>query len=284
MKLRSLFTGRSKAERVTNPASAQVAANNYLYLGDGVGVAKTHRGHLILLYSRDYLITPHIGFSGVWEPDVEQAIRSLLARGMTVVEVGCNVGYHTLAMISKIGIAGKLFGIEANPEIFELLWGTITANGMRSHCQLFNRAAVDKAGMVEFDFDPGEAAGGCLVTPNRDKRSRQITVPGEPIDAMLPDVENVDLLRMDAEGSEPLVFRGAKRLIERSPNIRIVTEWSVGMMNYYADVDEFVRELISEGYEAWLIQKSGDFQPISMSELPTLPHCDIVLSRTGLGV
>jgi hypothetical protein len=54
----------------------------------------------------------------------------------------------------------------------------------------------------------------------------------------------VDLIHMDIEGSEPRALRGAQAVIERSPKIKIITEWSVGMMSTRTDVGEYVKWLV----------------------------------------
>ena len=92
-------------------------------------------------------------------------------------------------------------------------------------------------------------------------------------------IGTVDLLHMDIEGSEPLALHGGQALIERSPNLKIITEWSVGMMGARADVGEYVAWLVEQGFGFWLIEPAGGLTKIDPSAALTLPHCDLLLTR-----
>jgi hypothetical protein len=58
---------------------------------------------------------------------------------------------------------------------------------------------------------------------------------------------------MDIEGSEPLALRGAQALIDRSPKLKIVTEWSLKLMSARADVGRYVDWLTDRRFRFWLI-------------------------------
>lgn len=254
---------------------------DYAYLGNGVGVTKTHRGHRIFVYTKDFGLSPHIIMSGVWEWAIEHAILKLCSSGDTVIEVGCNMGYHTLAICDRIGSGGRLFGFEANPEVFELLRWSVDHNGFMPRTKLYNYAATEVPGDVQFTFNPGAVGGGHVMSDGVNA-GQLITVPGHPLDSVLPDLANVALLRMDVEGFEPFVIRGAKHILERSPDISIVVEWSVEMMGSRLDLGGFVREMQEKGFSAWRIDGNSQFQPVAMSELLGLPHCEVAFSKSDL--
>jgi FkbM family methyltransferase len=254
----------------------------YAYLGDGVGLALTHRGHKILVLTKDFGIAPHIISEGLWEPNIERAILRLIQPGSVVVEVGCNVGYHTLAMAQAVGDAGHVYGFEANPKLFTLLRWSVDLNGLTPRSTLFNHAVTQAVGEVRFDYDPVSAGGGHVVTNAHREGPNAITVRSEPLDMSLRSVKSVDLLRMDAEGSEPNIIAGAADLLERSPNLRIVTEWSPIMMRHHANIGDFVKLLRSYAFRAWRIDNDSAFIPTELEMLETLAHCELVFSRDDL--
>ncbi|MGE3986875.1 FkbM family methyltransferase [Pseudorhodoplanes sp.] len=264
------------------PAPWQRSDVAYAYLGDGVGLALTHRGHKILVFTRDYGIAPHIIANGLWEPNIEKAIMRLIEPGATIVEVGCNVGYHTLAMAQAVGATGHVYGFEANPELFSLLRWSVDLNGLLPRTTLFNHAVTDAVGEVRFDFEPIAAGGGHVVTKDHREGPKAITVRSEPLDKTLDTLEAADLIRMDAEGSEPLIIAGAVKLLGRSPKLRIVTEWSPIMMRHHASVSEFIALLRSFAFLAWRIDHDAQFVTTPMDELEALPHCELVFSRDDL--
>jgi FkbM family methyltransferase len=254
-------------------------AREYAYLGDGIGVTRTHRDHRIFVYTRDLGIAPHLIMSGTWEWAIEHAVRRLLSPGDTVIEAGCNMGYHSLAMADRIGETGRFFGFEANPELFTLLQWTMNHNHFTGRSTLYNHAVTETAGQVEFAYDRDGIGGGHVVSGPHVQRE-VISIAAYPLDETLADLSNVAMLRMDVEGFEPMVIRGARGIIERSPDIVIVAEWSVYMMGARVDLPAFVDELAAQGFRAWRIDPTARFQPVAMPELLDLPHCDVAFARS----
>jgi FkbM family methyltransferase len=255
---------------------------NYGYLGNGVGIATTHRGHRILLYTYDFGLAPHMVLTGEWERAIEETVLRFVPVGGTAVEVGCNIGYHTLAMCGKIGPAGKLFGFEANPTIHELLRWSLDLNGFLDRAAVFNCAALDRVGTVQFQYTPRAIGSGHVVSDKVDPRAKIINVEGTTLDIQLKDVGSVDVLRMDAEGTEPRILAGARDLIDRSDRLVIIMEWSVAMMSRHTDVDRFISNITGQGFNSWQIQSDISLKPVQADQLKGLPHCELVLTRRQL--
>ena len=96
------------------------------------------------------------------------------------------------------------------------------------------------------------------------------------LDSVAPD--DVRFIRMDAEGSEPLILRGAERLLQRQ-DIVVCMEWDVIQMSARADVRELIAWLSSLGFQYWSIQYDSTLLNIPAADMPTLPACDIVMAR-----
>ena len=165
-----------------------------------------------------------------------------------------------------------------------LLTATMIVNGLSS-VALYENAALDKPGTITLASAPGHYGSGHLVndapSPDYDLAySIRVEVAAVTLDAVLADrVRNVDLLHMDIEGSEPLALRGAETLIRRSPKIKIITEWSVGMMSSRTDIRGFVAWLVELGFGFWLIEPDGELTNLDPSALFELPHRDLLLAR-----
>jgi hypothetical protein len=133
---------------------------------------------------------------------------------------------------------------------------------------------------VEFSSDPEHIGSGHLaVTGEAAHYSRRAVVPAVTLDTALAAVPALDLLRMDAEGSEPQVLRGAEALLRRSPAIAIVTEWSAPMMAIRTDLGALVGWLEAMGFRFWRIEEAGRLAPMAGRALPELPHGDLFISR-----
>ncbi len=110
--------------------------------------------------------------------------------------------------------------------------------------------------------------------------SNRVEVPTVAVDDYLgPHIAQLDFLHMDIEGAEPLAMAGMRQLIARSPNLRIVREWSVHMMSTMTDVNAHISYLVEEGFMFWRINHDGHLQPIAGSDLVNLDHCDLFISR-----
>ena len=251
----------------------------YCYLGGGRAIALTHAGKKIYLDTRDLGLTPHIATEGIWEPDVEAVLKRLVRPGHRVAEVGANMGYHTLTLAEGVGPRGHVDSFEANPAVLPLLRATIAVNGITDRVTIHPEAALDAAGTVEFTSDPDHIGSGHLAIPGEAAHySRLAVVPAVTLDAALAALARLDVLRMDAEGSEPLVLRGATALLQRSPGVAVVTEWSAPMMARH-DLGGLVGWLGDMGFRYWRIETGGRLAPVPGADLSGLSHADLVLSR-----
>jgi FkbM family methyltransferase len=261
-----------------------------IFLGDRV-MAMTHRGEVIYLVPGDLDLTPAILKSGRYEVHVEQAILSCLQSGDTVVDIGANVGYHTMAIAGAYGRSCKIHAFEANPAIIPLLRASLFVNGYSSfrgvgQVDLHPVAVADKPGQIALQAAPGHFGSGHIVTARADSDfgeaySERTAVDAVRLDDVLATVPSVDFLHMDIEGAEPLAIAGARRILERSPRIRILTEWSTSMMSTLADINEYVQDLSALGFRFWKVDAAG-FAPVPVSDVLNLGHCDMLISRQDL--
>ncbi|WP_299176385.1 FkbM family methyltransferase [uncultured Brevundimonas sp.] len=258
-----------------------------IFLGDRV-MAKTHRGEVIYLIPQDLDLTPAILSTGRYEVHVEQAILSCLRPGNTIVDIGANVGYHTMAIAGAYGRSCKVHAFEANPAISPLLLASLFVNGYASfrgkgQVDLYPVAVSDKPGQIILEAAPGHFGSGHIVTERigsdfGEEYSQRTTVKSVRLDDILASVPSVDFLHMDIEGAEPLAIAGAHQLLERSLDIRILTEWSASMMSTLADVNNYVDDLLAFGFRFWKVEKSG-FVPVPSGDVLNLGHCDLLISR-----
>lgn len=134
--------------------------------------------------------------------------------------------------------------------------------------------------MAPRHFGSGHIIHKHLGSDYRRAYSATVEVEAVSLDGLLGrEVGSVDFLHMDIEGAEPLALRGAEQLIDRSPNLKIVTEWSVEMMSARANVPEVVAWLANKKFRFWLIGPGGGLIEHESAALSSLPHCDLIISR-----
>jgi FkbM family methyltransferase len=245
-------------------------------------LAETHAGAPIFLDPADLSLTPHIALRGIWEEAQERLLRRLLQPGGRVVEVGANVGYHTLAMAAAIGPEGRIDAFEAHPITAALLAATLDINGLAGRVTLHPLAALDATGEVSFAESPTHRGSFHRAVPETEASfTARRTVPATTLDAALPDAGPLDLLRIDAEGSEPLALRGGAALIARSPSLVLVAEWAPKLMSAQADVGEFADWLLAQGFAPGRLLPDSTLAPLHRDALLAGDHLDLVFLRRG---
>ncbi|MGH8164650.1 MAG: FkbM family methyltransferase, partial [Rhodanobacteraceae bacterium] len=80
-----------------------------------------------------------------YEPFETSLLTSELRPGMTVVDVGANIGYYTLLFSKLAGDKGRVYAFEPEPQNFALLERNLTRNH-RANVTIFNEAASDQSG------------------------------------------------------------------------------------------------------------------------------------------
>ena len=172
---------------------------------------------------------------GVFELQVTEAIWRLVDPGETAADVGANIGYMTSVLGRRVRPGGTVWCFEPHPDLFSELshnvdrWRTPSgANGLtpgRSPAggaaavtfELRNAAVSDRSGActlhVPSDFSVNR--GLASVEARAAEGTTAITVPQVSLDETFAGVDRVGLIKVDVEGHEAAVFRGAQELIRR---------------------------------------------------------------------
>jgi len=85
--------------------------------------------------------------SGEWEPEISNLIRKYLSPGDTFIDIGANIGYHTLHAATLVGDSGKVVAFEPLPRLSEQMTRSIKENNF-SNITVFDLALSDKIGFI----------------------------------------------------------------------------------------------------------------------------------------
>lgn len=137
---------------------------------------------------------------------------ALIGRDGFMIEVGCNIGTHTVPIARHLTSRGRLVAYEAQPMIAALLRLNLSLNGF-TQVDMRVRAAGAEAGyckMPVVDYTQTTNVGSVsLLRGELSDASIQI----EPLDS-LERSRPVDLIKIDVEGMEIDVLRGAESIIK----------------------------------------------------------------------
>jgi FkbM family methyltransferase len=201
----------------------------------------------------DHVIGLNIVRGGYENAEIEFVDR-LLRPGDVAIDVGAHIGFFTIHLAAAVGPAGHVYAFEPFDQAADLLERSIEENRFAERAT-FRRAAVGAAsGTVTLTF-PAETlnSGGAYVlregtrplTGNLEK-----TVPAVALDDL--DLRRpVRFIKMDVEGAEPQVLRGAARLLADDRPV-ILSELHPVQLERASGVagDEFLGQIRSLGYQA----------------------------------
>lgn len=201
----------------------------------------------------DRKLTPWIRSNATWEEDVLRYLRTAVRPGMTVVDVGANVGFLSVLLSRLVGQEGHVHAFEPLADNLLLLRGNL----WRHDCvntTVHPFAVSDAPGSVEMELDSEGASGAHLGSG--------IPVEAVTLDDALRGVK-VDVLKVDVEGAEPMVLRGARELLARSPGLVAVVEFR-GSEHLDGSTPEQVLDLYDAlGLDSYLLRADGRAEPAS---------------------
>jgi FkbM family methyltransferase len=157
---------------------------------------------------------------GTWEPHVVSAISGVVSEGDTVIDIGAHIGFYTLLLSKLAGREGKVIAFEPLPGNFSILEENIRLNGLCSRIRAVNKAVFDRSIDGMELVVPVDESSSLTSSPWASllfkKGGERVTVKTVSLDDFLSESDSqVRFIKMDAEGAEESIIRGALRTIER---------------------------------------------------------------------
>lgn len=247
-----------------------------VYIGDSTVITRLVSGQLIFVDTESVDIGIHLIMGGQWETASVNLFRSLLKSGDTVLDVGANHGVYALIAASLVGSTGVVRAFEPQPRLCSLMAKSFRVNGF-NHAIAYNVALGDRDEPARLYID-SLSPGGASLFAGAERTS--IDIEMRTLDRLLPDVD-VDVVKIDVEGHEGVVFIGMEQAIDRSPNLKIIMEWCPEMMAATAmPASATAGFLEKKGFKAWTIEP--DVRPSAWKTLiaPETPLQNILVART----
>lgn len=182
-------------------------------------------GHTLHLDPTDSL---NLSVLGDFEPFETETIKKLVHRGDVAVDVGANIGFHTLLLARLVGPEGIVYAFEPDPDNFALLQKNIQANGYQN--VVAEQAAVShETGSAQLFLASENHVDHRLYHTGEARAA--IDVRCYRLDDYFPaNNDRVDFLKMDIQGAEVGAIRGMENLLKRNENIKVITEfWPFGL-------------------------------------------------------
>jgi len=184
-----------------------------------------------ILLPHDEVMLPWIQHYRRWEPEVASCLRSLLAPGMTFVDIGAHVGYHTLLALQLVGHAGRIVAVEPEPNNFALLVANLMAHGA-INVQPVASAAWSASGSVDLQVS-SQNSGDHRVY--RKAGPGAVRVPSLALDELLAFEPAVNVVKSDIQGADHIAIRGMEATIARCQPVILAEFWPAGIIAFGDD-------------------------------------------------
>ncbi len=137
------------------------------------------------------------------EPHVTAQFRRFVRPDSTVLDIGANMGWYTL-LAAKLAPRGRVIAVEAHPGNVRLIEQSLAINAF-NNVEIWPVAASDRPGLLAFATFNSNG----FVPKEMDVNAPGVKrVPALALDALLEQVDRLDLVKIDIEGFEPYALRG----------------------------------------------------------------------------
>jgi FkbM family methyltransferase len=192
-------------------------------------------------------------------------LSSHVKTGMTVLDIGANIGLYSIFLAELVGHEGKVFGFEPDPVLFDAAVQNSQQNGKENIIKLRNMALGSRSGegtLYRTSFNSGD---------NRLKASlaHQEAVPVRiaRLDDVLPDVK-IDFIKMDVQGWEAEVLRGMERILRTNAGLTIYFEyWPEGLRRAGEQFSSPIDILRQYGFAAFFPDQGESLSDRQIEEL-----------------
>lgn len=152
-------------------------------------------------------------------PSREQAIvdtiNSRLGPGDCFVDAGANMGFYSILAASRVGKSGTVIAVEMMPDTASILRKQINDNGF-DQIEVLEKALSDNEGTVTARVTEGQFGQASILATPISGTERLIEVEATTLDSALAKIPEIQLMKLDLEGVEASVLRGAEAVVGRT--------------------------------------------------------------------
>jgi FkbM family methyltransferase len=224
----------------------------------------------------DSKLTPWIRQHATWEADVIRLLERTLRPGDVFVDVGANVGFHSVIGSRLVGPRGRVFALEPVPWTVDVLQANVWRH-RGGNITVVAAAAADAAGTSTLTIPHEGRSGAGLELGEQAGASETLEVATTTLDDLVGELP-VSVVKIDVEGAELRVLAGAESLLERSPEIVLVVEFRPNEAADGLTPAQILERFAALGLEPCLLRRDGSIKSASAAELLSRGAGDTVMN------
>ena len=163
------------------------------------------------LYFKGFILGTH-------EPIVMNVLHQILKDDMFVIEIGSHIGYFSLYLSYKLKNKGKLILFECSPGVAKLLKRNIELNHFESFVKVEEIAVSDQDSTMDLFITENEEDATHSLIGGLAGNGKKIQIETTTLDNYFEKnkiTQKVNLIKIDAEGAEGIILKGAKEIIRK---------------------------------------------------------------------
>ena len=209
-------------------------------------------GRRMVMDLRDRALARTLYLSEDHEPELQALMRQMSLQGGVCLDVGANIGFHTVLMSQLVGPSDKVVAFEPEARNFRLLDLNLRLNGATNVTAL--RTAVgDRTGTCRLALNP-KNYGDNRVADSGSMPWESREVPLTTVDEALADLPDgaVKFIKIDVQGYEWHVLQGMKATLDRNREAIVAIEIFPGALRQAgSSPGELMRSLRELGLSGW---------------------------------
>jgi FkbM family methyltransferase len=205
---------------------------------------------------------------GTYERPEVRYLRRWLRPGDGFLDVGGHVGYFALLAAACVGPRGRVLAVEPTAGSAAVLRQNVDLNG-------FRWATVIEAAATDFDGQDALSVSGLdpmfnsLHREDAPAEAVSVAVNARRLDSIMAEGGwfPVAGIKIDAEGAEGEVLRGATQLLDRNPSLFVIFEVSGESGRRLRSTLDAIHLLTSRGYDLYALSAMGRERPVAAADL-----------------
>lgn len=248
------------------------------YLANSPIESRLFNGCKVICNLQDH-IQRQMFFFGAFEPVESYLFNQFIQPGMIVIDIGANIGNYTLIACKAVGQSGMVYSFEPVDTNFKMLSRHIEMNILSDIVQLENLGVWSENKFLQFSLFDTELDDNFTnyIMGEYDNVAKTTGCLSVSLDKYFEDknIDRLDLIKMDIEGSEYFALQGAKNLIEKFRPVILMEINRINCQTIGYDsniIADFFKEL---DYKMYLINGTSDNSYI-LSDLKNIDRANIL--------
>ena len=188
-------------------------------------------------------------------------LQDFVVPGTVVFDVGANVGFFSRRFAEWVG-DGEVIAIEPEDRNYEMLISMLQREHLTDRVRALKAVAAAAPGRMLLEVNP--------LHPADHKISRSdegVAVNALALDDLVQASDKVSLIKIDVQGAEMLVLKGAASMLKKNHPALFVELHEEGLKEFGTSVSAILEHLTQVGYEPYWLERTGPHRRTTPSEI-----------------